>query len=121
MTARQFYEACAVVYKRLQLPERVKWRFCDTDEEHERYGGTTAKELYYMFADGRDDGLRNVPMDDAEEFDLWLNDTTGIDQEEDLKKHNIFAINHYRLRRKIAKRRMKHCSISCNISIYINC
>lgn len=74
MTARQFYEACAVVYKRLQLPERNKWRFCDTDEEHERYGGTTAKELYYMFADGRDDGLRNVPMDDAEEFDLWLND-----------------------------------------------
>ena len=74
MTARQFYEACAVVYKRLQLPERDKWQFCDTDEEHERYGGTTAKELYYMFADGRDDGLCNVPMDDTEEFDLWLND-----------------------------------------------
>lgn len=25
-------------------------------------------------------------------FDLWLDDTTGIDQEEDLKKHNLFAI-----------------------------
>ena len=25
-------------------------------------------------------------------FDLWLNDTTGTDQEEDLKKHNLFAI-----------------------------
>lgn len=25
-------------------------------------------------------------------FDLWLTDTTGVDQEEDLKKHNIFAI-----------------------------
>ena len=74
MTARQYYEACAVVYKRLGLQEREKWQFRDTKEELERYGGTTAKELYYMFADGRDDGLRNVPMDDAEEFDLWLND-----------------------------------------------
>ena len=25
-------------------------------------------------------------------FDLWLNDTTGVEQEEDLKKHNLFAI-----------------------------
>ena len=25
-------------------------------------------------------------------FDLWLNDTTGTDQEEDLNKHNIFSI-----------------------------
>ena len=25
-------------------------------------------------------------------FDLWLDDATGVDQEEDLKKHNIFAI-----------------------------
>lgn len=25
-------------------------------------------------------------------FDLWLNDTTGTDQEEDLTKHNIFSI-----------------------------
>ena len=25
-------------------------------------------------------------------FDLWLNDTTEIDQEDDLRRHNIFAI-----------------------------
>jgi hypothetical protein len=73
MTARQYYEACAVVYKSLDLPMRDNWEFIDSDEEHERYGGTTAKELYYMYADGRDDGLRNVPLDDADALDQWLN------------------------------------------------
>ena len=74
MTARQYFEACAVVYKTLDLPLRDKWKFFDSDAEHERYGETTPKEMFYMFADGRDNGLRNVPMDDANELNLWLED-----------------------------------------------
>lgn len=74
MTVRQYYEACAVVYKSLDLPLREKWKFIDSDEEHERYGETTPKEMFYMFADGRDNGLKSVPMDDANELNLWLDD-----------------------------------------------
>ena len=72
MTARQYYEACAVVYNLLNFPLREKRKFIDTEVEHERYGEATPKELYYMFADGRDNGLKNVPMDDANELNLWL-------------------------------------------------
>ena len=74
MTPRQYYEACAVVYKTIHLPLREKWKFIDSDAEHEKYGETTPKEMYYMFADGRDNGLQNVPMDDASELNLWLED-----------------------------------------------
>ncbi len=34
--------------------------------------GVTPKEMYYMFADGRDEGLMEVPMDDSDEFALWI-------------------------------------------------
>ena len=73
ITARQYYEACGVVYRALDLPPREIWRFHDSDAEHERYGESTPKELYYTYADGRDDGLVNVPMDDPQEMKLWLN------------------------------------------------
>ena len=42
-------------------------------KEHLYYNGTTPKELYYMFADGRDDGLSCVPLDDAAAFAEWRN------------------------------------------------
>ena len=57
MTARDFYEACAVCYKAVRMEQRAHFPFKDSKEEHLRYNGTTPKELYYMFADGRDDGL----------------------------------------------------------------
>lgn len=74
MTARMYYEACGIAYDATGYESRSHWRFNDSDEEHERYGGVTPKEKYYMYADGRDDGLMNVPMDDPEEFDLWLDE-----------------------------------------------
>lgn len=73
MTARNFYEACAVCYKAVRMEQRVHFPFKDSKEEHPRYNGTTPKELYYMFADGRDDGLSNVPLDDANAFAEWRN------------------------------------------------
>lgn len=36
--------------------------------------------------------VKGVALNTGLGFDLWLNDTTGVDQEEDLKKHNLFAI-----------------------------
>ena len=73
MTARKFYEACAVCYRAIGMEPRNYYPFKDTEQEHLRYNGTTPKELYYMFADGRDDGLRNVPLDDAAAFEDWKN------------------------------------------------
>lgn len=73
MTARDFYEACAVCYKVVRMEQHVHFSFKDSKEEHLRYNGTTPKELYYMFADGRDDGLSCVPLDDAAAFAEWHN------------------------------------------------
>ena len=73
MTARQYYEACGVVFKALGLTSKVeKWQYADSEDEIGRYEDPTPKEQYYMFADRRDDGLRNVPMDDPEELEKWL-------------------------------------------------
>ena len=76
MTARDFYEACAVGYEAAGY-KGSSLRFEDSEEEHKRYGVTedngkaTPKELYYRYADGRDNGLGNVPMDDPEAFYEW--------------------------------------------------
>ena len=75
MTARRFYEACAVVYKELGIekpngPEFHGWD--DGLEEKIRYGGMTPKEWYYATADCRDDGLYEIPLDDATFFAGWL-------------------------------------------------
>lgn len=72
MTARRFFEACAVVYDAINMPAREYCRgYKETEEERKRYGGITPKEKYYSRADGRDDGLRNVPLDDPEAFAEW--------------------------------------------------
>lgn len=72
MTARVYYEACAIGYKAAGYEDRRSWRFEESEEEHKRYGGKTPKEMYYSYADGRDDGLSKVPIDDAEEFEKWF-------------------------------------------------
>ena len=74
MTARKFYEACAVVYNALGIHrETADYYFKETDTEREYYGGAaqTPKEMYYSCADARDDGLKNVPMDDPAAFEEW--------------------------------------------------
>ena len=71
LTARKYYEICGICYKSIGL-EQHGTKFEDTEEERKRYHGITPKELYYRYADGRDDGLSAVPMDDEEEFQKWL-------------------------------------------------
>ena len=74
MTARTFYKACAVVYNSLGMHGDTKtYKYQETDTERAHYGGIeqTPKEMYYALADGRDDGLKNVPMDDPAAFKEW--------------------------------------------------
>ncbi len=75
MTARIFYEACAVIYESLGVKRDVRfYLYKENETERQRYGngGLTPKEMYYAIADGRDDGLRNVPMDDPAAFENWM-------------------------------------------------
>jgi len=76
ISARAFYEACATVYKALSVRrERRSYQFIESPEEQQRYGASidvlTPKEQYYAIADGRDDGLSKVPLDDCEAFEEW--------------------------------------------------
>ena len=74
MTARVFYEACAVVYKALGRQREVRsYLFKESSEERKWYGDEkqTPKEMYYANADGRDNGLIDVPMDDPDAFEEW--------------------------------------------------
>ena len=70
-TAREFYEACKVCYDSIGLT-KIGSIFEDTVEERYRSKGNTPKEVYYSYADGRDDGLSQVPLDDETEFNKWL-------------------------------------------------
>lgn len=75
MTARRFFEACAVVYKELGMekpngPGFHGWE--DNEQERNRYGGITPKEWYYATADCRDNGLYEIPLDDVVAFAGWL-------------------------------------------------
>ena len=77
MTARMYFEACATGYEALNLPEKegksYKIKDVETEEEHARYKGLTPREMYCMYADGRDNGLTKLPLDDPEAFEKWLN------------------------------------------------
>ncbi|MBO6252136.1 MAG: hypothetical protein J6I68_00985 [Butyrivibrio sp.] len=75
MTARRFYEACAVVYRELGIENVDATGFngwADSEEERTRYGGITPKEWYYAASDGRDDGLYALPLDDSTAFAGWI-------------------------------------------------
>ena len=74
MTARKYFEACAIIYRSLGRHRETKnHRFRESDEERAHYDGAdqTPKEMYYALADGRDNGLKNVPMDDPAAFEEW--------------------------------------------------
>ena len=74
MTARIVYEACKIIYESLGIKrETADFRYSENDAEREHYGGApqTPKEMYYSIADGRDNGLKNVPMDDPAAFEEW--------------------------------------------------
>lgn len=50
------------------------YRFCSLGYAENRYpiDGMTAREQYYRFADGRDDGLRDINEDSSEAFYKWI-------------------------------------------------
>ncbi len=58
MTANDFYRFCAMGYA------ENRYKGCDL----------TPKEQYYLHADGRDSGLRNIDADDPAAFYAWLHD-----------------------------------------------
>ena len=58
MTANDFFRFCAMGYA------ENKYNGCDK----------TPKEQYYLHADGRDDGLKDLNPDDPEAFHAWLHD-----------------------------------------------
>lgn len=63
MTAGDFYRFCAIGYKAMD------YKGCDK----------SPKEQYWYHADGRDDGLSEIDVDSAEEFEHWLlNDNMHI-------------------------------------------
>ena len=59
MTANDFYRFCAMGY------EANNYEGCDM----------TPKEQYYLHADGRDEGLRDIAPDSPEAFNIWLYDS----------------------------------------------
>lgn len=76
MTARKYFEAVGTAMKNVAYKDRDAWRFHETPEEYEHYkgtefDGTTPREIYSKYADGRDDGLTNVPLDDPKAFLEW--------------------------------------------------
>lgn len=59
MTASRFYEYCSIGYKA---------------NKYENLEGLSAKEQYYKYADGRDEGLSKIDPDSDTEFEVWYND-----------------------------------------------
>lgn len=71
-TTRDFYEACAICYRSVEMKPQKCVFYNEDDSERQRYGNPTPKELYYTYADGRDNGMKNVPMDDPDAFSEWM-------------------------------------------------
>lgn len=74
LTARDFFMACATGYRAAGYrpkDDSPYQLFTDTKAEHFRYGKTTPREMYSWYADGRDDGLCTVPLDDPKAFEEW--------------------------------------------------
>lgn len=98
MTARRFYEACLTVYKALGIEyskNTVLRYWSDSEEEKSKYEGPTPKEWYYAVADGRDDGLYMVPLDDADYYAGWIRRKEPYFTHEYLGGHASDIINEY--------------------------
>lgn len=110
VTARQYFEACAAGYKAAGVKMRRKPGencLCERDPEEEiaRYHGEyTPREWYKAIAEGRDDGLTRVPLDDPEAFAEWLGEKgpyyefNGSHPWEVIPSGNISASLHFYVR-----------------------
>lgn len=63
MTSGKYYECCYLCYKEVLNKESL-----------EKIKGLSSKEVYLKYADGRDEGLRDIDIDSSVEFDKWFND-----------------------------------------------
>ena len=57
VNANDFYNCCLMGYDA---------------NKYDKHEGLTAKEAYYKYADGRDDGLRDINENSYEEFNKWF-------------------------------------------------
>lgn len=64
ITAGDFYRACYLCYK-VNQGHVLESDFRNADTY-------SPKDAYYRFADGRDNGLKNIPEDDPDAFSYWL-------------------------------------------------
>jgi hypothetical protein len=67
MTSGTYFKYCRIAY--LANPESHP-----VDEKRDADG----REMYLQWADGRDEGLAALPLDDAAAFDAWYNDKTRV-------------------------------------------
>ena len=74
LTSRDYFDAArdALVGANFQEKEKHYMPLKESEEEKARYGGKTSREWYMAYADGRDNGLTSLPLDDHEEFVRWL-------------------------------------------------
>lgn len=59
VNAKDFYNCCLIGYNA---------------NKYDKHEGLTAKESYYKYADGRDEGLRDINENSYEEFMKWFHD-----------------------------------------------
>lgn len=89
MTARKYFEAVAIGSLSVNYERRTSFKTYDVEEkesarEYKKYAGTefdydgsgkhTPRTIYSEKADGRDDGLTNVPLDNAAAFERWMHE-----------------------------------------------
>lgn len=79
MTSGKYFECVGLVYKYLGY----------------EIGNLTDKELYLKYADGRDDGLREIDEDSSALFDKWYNDDNrfGGHPWEIIRGHSFARVN----------------------------
>lgn len=79
MSANKYYECCYLAYKAVSY---------DVD-------GLSFKDAYLKYADGRDEGLRDINPDSSSDFDTWFNDREhfGGHPWEIIRGHSFNRIN----------------------------
>ena len=79
MTANIYYESVKLAYQ----------------NNNYDIGDLSAKDLYLKYADGRDEGLRDINPDSSKEFDDWYNDENkfGGHPWEIMRGHSFYRVN----------------------------
>lgn len=81
MTANKYYESVRLAYQ----------------NNNYEIGNLSDKELYLKYADGRDDGLRDIDENNPVEFNIWYQDKNrfGGHPWEIMRGHSFYRVNLY--------------------------